>query len=286
MAQAAKVTAYKDFLATLSMSKTVLTIAGSDASSAAGIQADLRTLHNLGTHAATVITAVTAQSNNKRFACQTVNDDLFQQQLLAVLEQFDIAAVKTGMLASASQVRLIAECLPTSLPLIIDPVWQTSSGHLLINEETLAAMDHLLFPRAYLLTPNIPELQWVCKSQTQSSMECITRLLKTGCKGVLVKGGHAQKAELTDHLYTFNEQQKVLTHPFTHPRKTGQYRGTGCVLSAAICAFISKQETTNPMSLTTAVQMGIDYLQNCIQQTPITENHQAAILQHSNSQAK
>ncbi len=259
------------------MLKTVTTIAGADAGAAAGVHADLRTIQNHGLHGTAVISAVTAQGSANEYLVQPIADDLFRRQLLMLLDSFEVCAVKTGMLASPSQVEIIAADLPTSIPLIIDPVLESSAGIQLIDEVTRRAMLHKLLPRATLITPNLPELSRLAGDGEQ--LQLAGKLLHSGCAAVLVKGGHAAGDRLDDCLYETNRQQ-IDMHRFTHSRQPGQYRGTGCVLSAAICAAIANQGLTRGQSLEAVCRAGIDYLQSCIRHTPTPRERQAAILRH------
>ncbi len=266
---------------------TLLTIAGSDASGAAGIQADLRTFQSLGVHGCSVITAITAQGNQSSshshsFISQAVDLPVFKQQLLMLLHDFEIAAVKTGMLATPAQVECLAKTLPAQLPLVIDPVLQTSSGHLLINDKTLSAIRQWLLPRAWLITPNLPELQQLTGAHQADAAPAsiIKSLLNTGCKAVLVKGGHAESQQLCDVLYQYDSQRRLHKHQYQHARQPGQYRGTGCVLSAAIATHIARSKSTASSNLQDACKLAIDYLQTCIADTPTPANDEAAILRH------
>lgn len=264
---------------------TLLTIAGSDASGAAGIQADLRTFQNLGVHGCSAITAITAQGKQSfkhQFISQAVNLSVFKQQLLMLMHDFDITAVKTGMLATPAQVECLAKTLPTQLPLVIDPVLQTSSGHTLIDDETLSAIRQWLLPRALLITPNLPELQQLTGSDRADTLpeDIIKTLLSTGCQAVLVKGGHAESQQLCDVLYQYDPHTGLQKYRYQHARQPGQYRGTGCVLSAAIAAHIARSKSTACSNLETACKLAIDYLQTCIGHTPTPANGEAAILRH------
>ena len=274
----------------LYMPTTVLTIAGSDASGGAGIQADLRTFQSLGVHGCSVISAVTAQGRKSSVGCyeltsQAVDLEVFHQQLLMLLSDFDIAVVKTGMLATPGQVECIANTLPKELPLIIDPVLQTSTGHSLINIDTLAAIRQCLLPRAWLLTPNLPELRQLSDplQPNPSSAEIADALLDTGCKAVLVKGGHAESQQLCDVLYQYDSRNTLQKHRYEHARQPGEYRGTGCVLSAAITAYIARNKSAYPDNPQTACKSAIDYLQTCIHHTPTPANGEAVILRHPSS---
>ncbi len=261
---------------------TVLTIAGSDACAAAGLQADLRTFQALGLHGLSVVSAVTAQgrASGSRQAArwQTVSDEIFAAQLSAVVAGFEIAAVKTGMLASAGQVEILAAKLPRDIPLVIDPVLSSSSGHRLIDDSTLTALRRLLFPRAWLITPNLPELTQLSGGPDQDIHQRTEVLLRHGCQAVLVKGGHADGPQLTDYLYQPSQQDGYQTHSYSHPRQPGQYRGTGCVLSAAMTAYLASQSPQPGGSLQRICQLGIDYLQTCIVNTPAGD--EAVILRH------
>lgn len=270
----------------------ILTIAGGDASGAAGVQADLRTFQSLGVHGCSVISAITAQAINStvhlsgshhEFISQPVRLDVFRQQLLVLLRDFDIAAVKTGMLATPDQVECIANTLPKELPLIIDPVLQTSSGHTLIDADTLAAIRQWLLPRAWLITPNLPELPHLADSDKQRNLapeDIVRALLDAGCKAVLVKGGHAESQQLSDVLYQYDKGDVLQQHRYSHPRQPGQYRGTGCVLSAAIATYIARIKNADSESLQATCKTAIDYLQTCIHHTPTPPGGEAAILRH------
>jgi hydroxymethylpyrimidine/phosphomethylpyrimidine kinase len=137
----------------------VLTIAGSDCSGAAGIQADLKTFSALGLYGTTVITAVTAQDLRGVTAIQPVEPQVVEKQLLAVLEGFPIKAIKTGMLFSAGIIKVIAGVLKElpALPLVIDPVLAATAGKVLLKKEAVEILKTGLFPLAVLITPNIAE---------------------------------------------------------------------------------------------------------------------------------
>lgn len=265
------------------MIKAVISIAGSDSSGAAGLQADLRTFQQLGIHGASVISAVTAQTQADTVAIHPISQDLFQQQFQHLLSDFEVAAIKTGMLASAAQVEFIASYTPENIPLIIDPVLCSSSGHKLICTDTLNAMQQLLFSKARLITPNIPELQQLTNTQqslekTKDLIECAERLTHRYDTSVLLKGGHSSNQLLTDYLFEKNHNNQIETTIFQHDRQPGEYRGTGCILSAAIAAYLASKPEIN---LQSACQLGIEYLQHCINHTPSTLLGRPAILRHS-----
>lgn len=265
---------------------TALTIAATDASAAAGVAADLRTFERLGMHGCAVISSVTAQPRQGELVSQPIAADIFRAQLQAVLQDYPVTALKTGVLASAAQVEIIAECLPKTAALIIDPVLATSSGLTLMDADTLSALLGQLFPRALLVTPNLPELEHIAGQL--SPVEALhpevpptaAALLDNGPDALLIKGGHRDEVELTDHLYLRDPQNGPAAHAYPHPSQPGSYRGTGCVLSAALTAFIARQQTIGEVDLPVACGYAIDYLQRCIRHTPSTPEDEPAILRH------
>jgi len=243
------------------MIKAVMSIAGSDSSGAAGLQADLRTFQQLGIHGVSVITAATAQTQLGTMGRQTINLDLFQQQLQHLLVDFEVTAIKIGMLANADQARLIARSIPEHIPLIIDPVICSSSGYTLMSPDTLDVMQQRLFPKARLITPNIPELQQLTGTQQpldnpQRLIKCAEQLVSKYSTSILVKGGHSSNQPLTDYLFEQNNEQHIEITTYQHRRQPGEYRGTGCVLSAAIAAQLAIK---SGISLPSACQFGIEY---------------------------
>ena len=233
-----------------------LTIAGSDSSGGAGIQADLKTFAALGAYGASAITAVTAQNTVGVQAVEVLPAAFVALQIKSVMDDLDVRAIKTGMLANADIVETVARVLgQAAVPAVVDPVMVATSGDALLSADAIEAVRTLLVPRAALLTPNLPEAARLLdrpvatsESEMRKQAEALARL---GCRAVLVKGGHAAGAEAVDVL--FDGQQM---HPITGPRiATRNTHGTGCTLSAAIAACLA-----NGMPLADAVARAKRYL--------------------------
>jgi hydroxymethylpyrimidine/phosphomethylpyrimidine kinase len=218
-----------------------LTIAGSDSSGGAGIQADLRTFTAFGVYGASVITALTAQNTQGVRGVETVKADFVLAQLDAVLDDLDVAACKTGMLATAEIVNTVAKRLAAArLPLVVDPVMVATSGDALISADAVDAVRRRLLPLATLLTPNLPEaakLLGTGVAQTEDEAVAQAKGLQgLGCRAVLIKGGHGSGDAAVDILYD-GARVEALTRPRIDTRHT---HGTGCTLSAAIAALLAQ----------------------------------------------
>lgn len=220
--------------------KTALSIAGSDCSGGAGIQADLKTMTMNGVFAMSAITAMTAQNTTGVMAVQESTPEFLRQQIDAVFEDIYPDAVKIGMMASGELIEVIADrlCAYHAGNIVVDPVMVATSGSALIREDALQTMVKKLLPIATLVTPNIPEAQILC-GMTISSKEDMAAAAKKlseecGC-AVLLKGGHSIN-DANDLLYAGGEAMwfygKRINNPNTH--------GTGCTLSSAIAANLAK----------------------------------------------
>jgi hydroxymethylpyrimidine/phosphomethylpyrimidine kinase len=217
---------------------TALTIAGSDSSGGAGLQADLKTFTALGVYGASVVTALTAQNTLGVQGVFPVTAPFVIQQIESVLPDLNITAAKTGMLASADIVAAVAArmALCPKIPLIVDPVMVATSGDSLLAEDAIDSYRRLLMPRATLVTPNLPEAaRLLGEAEARSVDDCIRQakaFARFGSAATLIKGGHASGAGIVDVLCDRGEI--VL---FRHPRiETRNTHGTGCTLSAAITA--------------------------------------------------
>ena len=229
------------------MTKTfpvALTIAGSDCSAGAGIQADLKTFQHFHVHGLTAITCVVSETAKIVRAVHPVPVDLVIDQISLLLESFPVAAVKTGMLFSAAHVQAVAAILKPHrhLQLIVDPVMIASTGASLLEPEAIAAYRELLLPLARVITPNLPEAEALLGEPIpdESSMESAARKL-SGLFGtaVLLKGGHLPGPDCLDLLVDEGEAFR-----FTTPRiPVAGSHGTGCSLSAAIAASLAHGET-------------------------------------------
>ncbi len=214
----------------------VLTVAGSDPSGGAGIQADLKTATALGVYAASVVTAVTVQDTTGVRAVHEVPLDVVRGQLEVVLEDLDVRAVKVGMLGSPALVELVAELLADVPALVVDPVMVSTSGHRLLPRDAEAAVRDLLLPSSTLVTPNLPEASVLTGLAAQSDPDELGRaLLALGPGAALLKGGHGDGPASDDLLVdrrgsTWFRSPRIDT-PHTH--------GTGCTLSAAVATRLA-----------------------------------------------
>jgi hydroxymethylpyrimidine/phosphomethylpyrimidine kinase len=221
-----------------------LTMAGSDSSGGAGIQADLKTFAALGVYGASVITALTAQNTSGVSAIHQVPADFVTAQIDAVFSDLDVAAVKIGMVAQVATLEAIVAGLMRWSPkhVVLDPVMVATSGDRLLAGDAIAALRATLIPRACLITPNLPEAAALLDEPVASSETAIEaqgqRLLSLGCPAVLIKGGHGQGTESIDYLVSASG-----TIALSAPRvATKNTHGTGCSLSSAIAAGLAKGE--------------------------------------------
>jgi hydroxymethylpyrimidine/phosphomethylpyrimidine kinase len=221
-----------------------LTIAGSDSSGGAGIQADLKTFAALGVYGASVITALTAQNTQGVSGIHQVPADFVTAQLDAVFGDLEVGAVKIGMVAQLATIDAIAAGLARWSPkqVVLDPVMVATSGDRLLAADAVAALRTKLIPRAVLITPNLPEAAALLDEPVALGAAAIKsqgrRLLALGCDAVLIKGGHGQGAESIDYLVT-GDSTLALSAPRIATRNT---HGTGCSLSSAIAAGLAKGE--------------------------------------------
>lgn len=220
-----------------------LTIAGSDSSGGAGIQADLKTFSAFGVYGASVITALTAQNTHGVQGIETVSAAFVAEQLRSVLSDLDVGAIKTGMLANAEIVVTVANALRAAprRPLVVDPVMVATSGDVLLAPEAVQAVRDVLLPLATLITPNLPEAAILLGTKQASSEDEMvnqaTALLRTAsCHAVLMKGGHSMGEAAVDILVSAAGVER-----FSRPRvATPHSHGTGCTLSAAITALLAQ----------------------------------------------
>lgn len=239
--------------------KTALTIAGSDSSGGAGIQADLKTMCCLGVYGMSAVTALTAQNTTGVADIFEVSPEFLQKQLDCVFSDIYPDAVKTGMLSDERLISVIAETLKkyNAGNIVVDPVMVATSGSRLIKQEAVNSLSELLFPSADLITPNIPEAEILgdMKILSKSDMELVSRKIseKYGCS-VLCKGGHSVE-DSNDVLFhngniIWYEGIKI-DNPNTH--------GTGCTLSSAIASFLALGK-----GLESSVALAKEYLSGAI----------------------
>jgi hydroxymethylpyrimidine/phosphomethylpyrimidine kinase len=226
------------------MTPVALTIAGSDSSGGAGIQADLKTFAALGVYGASVITALTAQNTRGVSGIHQVPAGFVTAQIDAVFSDLDVGAVKIGMVAQRESIDAIVAGLKRWAPrhVVLDPVMVATSGDRLLAAEAIEALRTKLIPCAALITPNLPEAAALLDEPVAANEADIEdqgrRLLSMGCRAVLIKGGHGQGAESTDYFID-GERTIALAAPRIDTRNT---HGTGCSLSSAIAAGLAKGE--------------------------------------------
>ena len=219
-----------------------LTIAGSDSSGGAGIQADLKTFAALGVYGASVLTALTAQNTKGVTGIHLVPPEFVTAQIDAVFGDLDVGAVKIGMVAQLAAIEKIAAALKRWSPrhVVLDPVMVATSGDRLLSADAVEALRTTLVPRATILTPNLPEAAALLDEPVAASESAIEeqgrRLVAMGCPAVLIKGGHGEGPESIDYLV---DRDGVTALP--GPRiATANTHGTGCSLSSAIAAELAK----------------------------------------------
>lgn len=238
-----------------------LTIAGSDSSGGAGIQADLKTFTALGVYGASVITAITAQNTQGVQGVLTLPADIIAAQMRSIASDLAVSAIKTGMLADRTTVDTVADGLGLfeGIPLVVDPVMVATSGDVLLAPEAVEAVRTRLLPIATVLTPNLREAARLLErsvASTPDEMEAQGRaLLAFGPKAVLIKGGHGDGPDATDIL-VFDSGSLRFTAPRLVTRNT---HGTGCTLAAAIAARLAEGD-----SLPTAVRAAKDFVWQAI----------------------
>ena len=239
--------------------KTALTIAGSDCSGGAGIQADLKTMTMNGVYAMSAITALTAQNTTGVRAIQESTPDFLKQQIDAVFEDIYPDAVKIGMVASSELIRVIADRLKyyDAKNVVIDPVMVASAGSSLMKQNAVQTLIAELLPISTLVTPNIPEAQVLSGMSIQNKDDMIAAAKQIGDSyhcAVLLKGGHSIN-DANDLLYADGEliwfEGKRINNPNTH--------GTGCTLSSAIASNLAKGFT-----LTESIQRAKDYISGAL----------------------
>jgi len=243
------------------MIPTALSIAGSDPSGGAGIQADLKTFSALGVYGMSAITALTAQNTQGVSGIHLAPAAFVASQITAIFADIRVNAVKIGMIAHAEIAHAVADVLTAQekVPVILDPVMVAKGGHALLEEEAVSALKSRLLPLADLLTPNLEEaarLLDTAVASNRTEMEIQGRALLTlGPKAILMKGGHLDSKEspdllITEHETVWIESMRIET-PHTH--------GTGCTLSSAIAAELAKGE-----DLMTAVKHAKRYIEGAI----------------------
>jgi hydroxymethylpyrimidine/phosphomethylpyrimidine kinase len=254
---------------------SALSIAGSDSGGGAGIQADLKAFAAHGVHGLSAIAALTAQHTRGVAAVHVPDTGFLRAQIDACFEDFDVRAVKLGMLASAGVIHAVADALEHWAPaaVVVDPVMVATSGAKLLADDALDALRSRLLPMATVLTPNLPEAELLlgrCIAAGADADAALAELLALGADAVLLKGGHLEEAEVIDRFGS-----GVLRAAFRSPRLPVEGHGTGCSLASAIAANLARGET--PMQ---ASRLGTAYIAGALAAGYRPGHGDAVVLDH------
>lgn len=229
-------------LSTLPPPPAVLTLAGSDPSGGAGIQADILTLASLGCHPLSVITAITVQDTVGVDDFMVLDSDLVNDQARFLLEDIPVLVFKIGMLGSVENVAVVAQLIADypDVPVVLDPVLRSGGGHELADDDLIAAMRDLLIPQVSIITPNSMEARQLAmndpdEDEELSLDECAKRLLALGCPHVLITGTHENTKEVINSLYSPNG----IVRADRWERLPASYHGSGCTLASAIAGMLA-----------------------------------------------
>jgi hydroxymethylpyrimidine/phosphomethylpyrimidine kinase len=255
----------------------VLTIAGSDSSGGAGIQADLRTFAALGVHGLSAVTAITAQNSRRVRSIHCVSAAHVRDQIDAAFEEFHIAAVKIGMLGSAATIRSVAAALEKRAQknVVLDPVLVSSSGTPLLPSAAVQVLIERLIPLADVFTPNRPEAAALL-GRNLPAEKAARGLLKLGATSVLLKGGHGRGTRLVDYFV-----DAAGSHKFVHARLPIRARGTGCTLASAVAAHLAAG-----MARLDAVAAAERFLQTALRRSQLASDRETRILLPATSTKK
>ncbi len=246
-----------------------LIIAGSDSSSGAGLQADLKTCAAHNVYAATVITAITAQNTIGVNEVINVTSSMIESQLKAISEDLKISIIKIGMLSNTQIIETISYCLKKyflDIPVILDPVMVAKGGQSLLNIDSIESLKKELFPKSFLITPNLPEAEKLLKKEIktakdmQSSIELFNNIK---IKNVLMKGGHLSEEKITDLLLNNGKVYKFISDKIETPNT----HGTGCTLASAVACNLFKG-----LNLYDSVSNARNYVMGCIKNPFIVGN--------------
>lgn len=231
----------------------ILSIAGSDPSAGAGIQADLKTFSTLGVHGLTVVTAITSQNTTKFSKVKEISSDMIKSQLESVLSDFDIDVIKIGMVYSSPVIKAIySELRKTKTPIILDPVFESTTGGVLLQKQALPLYKKLLVPLSFVITPNILEAERLAgmKIRTLKDVrEAAILIRRMGAKNIVIKGGHLDGKFVMDFVL---EENKFYT--FSGKRIDRATHGGGCNFSASLAVSLAKGN-----SLKNAVKFAKDF---------------------------
>ena len=239
-----------------------MTVAGSDPSGGAGLQADLKTFHQHGVYGTSVVTLLTVQNSQNIHTVEVLNPEFVLWQLEAVLDDIPPTAAKTGALGNAAVIESMARRAALfSFPLVIDPIMISKQGAPLIDNEGMGVLRHKLIPQAFLVTPNLSEASWLAEMDVTDLLtmrKAATSIAKLGAKNVLVKGGHLSGPSV-DILWSGGQHHTLPSERID----TAHTHGTGCVLSAAITARLAQGQ-----DLVFAVKAAKKFITTAIQNSP------------------
>ena len=242
----------------------VLIIAGSDSSGGAGIQADIKTVSSLGGYAMTALTAITAQNTKGVLSVIPIKPSEIKKQILFTSKDIRPNAIKIGMLHSSKVIDTVSKALKKikTKNIILDPVMVAKGGTRLINQSAIKILKDELIKKSFLITPNIPEAEILSKTKiktTENMIFAAQRLIESGAKNVLIKGGHLEFKSVQD-IFVNRSEIKI----FNNKRyKTKNTHGTGCTLSSAITTFLSCGKPIKK-----ACELGIKYVNSAIKTNP------------------
>lgn len=236
---------------------SVLTIAGFDGSGGAGIQADIKTISALGCYATSVLTALPVQNTMGVRNIYPVPINAVSDQLAAIFEDIVPNAIKIGMVHTPELVKVIADSLMQypDVPVVFDPVMVATSGHRLIEEETIRAITEELFPLAEIITPNMDEAAVLAQMEVRTledMYKAAERIKKMGCSNILLKGGHQEGSRI---ISVFTDGENEVSEFETIKLVTANTHGSGCTLSSAIASFRAQGK-----ELHEAVALGQQYV--------------------------
>lgn len=216
----------------------VLSIAGSDPSGGAGIQADIKTISSIGCYAMAAITSLTAQNTTGVSMVSAVDPAMVGEQIRMVFNDIRPLAVKTGMLANASVAECVASCLEQfeATSIVVDPVMVSTSGALLLEHEAIETVKRRLFPLATIVTPNLREAVELTSQTDPMKQACVLR--EMGCRNILLKGGDTADTDYKTDLLLLEDEDEFITLR-ADAVDTRNTHGTGCTLSSAIATYLA-----------------------------------------------
>jgi len=238
----------------------VLSIAGSDPSSGAGIQGDIKTFTSLGAYGVGAITALTSQNSSKFFKSEPASSEIIKSQIRSVLLDFKIDAIKKGMVYDKKTIKTIhSELKNLKIPIVLDPIFESTTGGTLLLANAFSDFKRLLIPLSYVITPNVPEAERITGMKIKSwsdAKKVAQKINSMGAKNVIIKGGHMQDDKVTDLLL---ENKKF--HMFSQKRLVRESHGGGCIFSAALCVNIAKGKGL-PESASLAQKISFESIKN------------------------